>query len=106
MRWEFEGEMWLYEGRDPWHFVTLPLEMSEAIRDDTAGSHRGFGSVRVLAAIGKTTWSTSVFPDKASGAFQLPVKAAVREAEDLMPGDIVAVRIDVAERSQHVDPGS
>ena len=106
MRWEFEGEMWLYEGRDPWHFITLPLEMSEAIRDDTAGSHRGFGSVRVLAAIGKTTWSTSVFPDKASGAFQLPVKAAVREAEDLMAGDIVTVRIDVAERSQHVDPGS
>lgn len=106
MRWEFEGEMWLYEGRDPWHFVTLPLEMSEAIRDNTAGSHRGFGSVRVLAAIGKTRWSTSVFPDKASGAFQLPVKAAVREAEDLMAGDIVTVRIDVAERSQHVDPGS
>ena len=88
--------MWLYEGRDPWHFVTLPMEMSEAIRDDTAGLPRGFGSVRVVAAIGSTTWSTSVFPDKASGTFQLPIKAAVREAEDLTAGDIVTVHIDVA----------
>ena len=96
MRWEFEGEIWLYEGRGPWHFVTLPLEMSEAIRDHAARPPRGFGSIRVVAAIGNTTWRTSVFPDKASGAFQLPVKAAVREAEDLMAGDMVTVHIDVA----------
>ena len=70
--------------------------MSEAIRDHAAESHRGFGSVRVVAAIGSTTWSTSVFPDKASGAFQLPIKTAVREAEDLTAGDIVTVHIDVA----------
>lgn len=46
-----------------------------------------------------------MFPDEASGAFQLPVEAAVREAEDLMAGDIVNVHLDVAERSTHVDPG-
>ena len=96
VRWEFEGEVWQYQGPDPWHFVTLPMELSEAIRDCAVGPQGGFGSVRVVAAIGQTTWSTSVFPDKESGAFQLPVKAAVRQAEDLMAGDIVTVHIDVA----------
>jgi len=86
----------LYEGPDPWHFLTVPPELSEAIRDHSAGSSSRFGSVRVVATIGTTAWRTSVFPDKESGAFQLPVKAAVRKAEDLVLGDIVTVRIEVA----------
>ncbi len=38
----------------------------------------GFGSIRVTARIGETAWATSVFPDKASGGWVLPVKKAVR----------------------------
>jgi hypothetical protein len=52
--------------------------------------------VRVHAQIGATTWATSVFPDKARGAFVLPVKAAVRKAEGLEVGDTVPVSLEPA----------
>jgi hypothetical protein len=55
---------------------------------------RGFGSVKVQAAIGDSRWSTSVFPVKAGGWF-LPVKKAICRAESLEAGDEVAVRLEL-----------
>lgn len=37
--------------------------------------------------MGTSTWSTSVFPDKASGSFVLPVKKAVRKPQGIDVGD-------------------
>lgn len=93
---EFRSALWLYDGQGPWHFVTLPVELSEAVRDETAVRPTRFGSIPVVATIGTTTWSTSVFPERSLGALVLPVKAAVRQAETLAAGDIVTVRLEVA----------
>jgi hypothetical protein len=51
----------------------------------------------VEATIGSTTWSTSIFPDSTRGAYVLPVKKAVRRAEDLEEGDDAVVLLDVLE---------
>ena len=53
----------------------------------------GFGSVRVQATIGQTTWATSIFPDTKSSSYLLPVKAAVRREAGIEEGDAVAARI-------------
>jgi hypothetical protein len=53
---------------------------------------RGFGSIRVRAQIGKTGWSTSIFPVK-DGTYLLPVKATVRQKEGIEIGDSVSVRL-------------
>src|SRR5919112_6396397 len=50
------------------------------------GRRRGFGSVKVEAAIGASRWSTSVFPQK-GGTWFLPVKKAICRAEGLGEGD-------------------
>lgn len=92
---EFQAELWRWPGDAAWHFVTLPVDVSDEIRDRTSHQRAGFGSVRVRATIGPSTWLTSVFPDKASGAYLLPVKAAVRHAGDLEVGDDTAVTIEV-----------
>lgn len=55
---------------------------------------RGFGSVKVEAAIGASRWSTSVFPQKTGGWF-LPVKKAICRAEGLEEGDDIAVRLEL-----------
>jgi hypothetical protein len=50
----------------------------------------------VPATIGDTTWQTSVFPQKSedgSAEWILPVKAAVRKAEDLAEGDEAALTL-------------
>lgn len=55
---------------------------------------RGFGSLRVTATIGTTSWQTSVFPARETG-WMLPVKAAVRKAEDLAEGDEVSLSLEL-----------
>lgn len=44
----------------------------------------GFGSIKVDATIGRTTWRTSVFPDK--GGYLLLVSRKVANAESLSVG--------------------
>jgi len=94
---EFEAEIWLWDARreDSWTFVSLPEEASEDIRELTAGPRRGFGAVRVRARVGTTSWTTSIFPGSGGGPYVLPVKRAVRRAEDLDVGDIAAVTVEV-----------
>ena len=94
---EFEAELWLWDARrdDSWTFVSLPSEASEEIRELTEGHRRGFGSVRVRARVGSTSWTTSIFPGAGGGPYVLPVKRAVRTAEHLDVGDRAAVSIEV-----------
>ncbi|MGL5837283.1 MAG: DUF1905 domain-containing protein [Sphingorhabdus sp.] len=82
-----------------WHFITIDGEAAEAIRATAimrkleGGTRHGWGSVKVNATIGETSWQTSIFPAKESGGYLLPVKAAVRKAEGLIAGDSVEVRL-------------
>ncbi len=93
MRIAFTAPLWLWNGKGAWHFVTLPVDESEIIK--MAVPRRGWGSVRVRARIGETSWSTSVFPDSKSGAYLLPVKADVRKAEGITPGDAIEVTVSL-----------
>jgi Domain of unknown function (DUF1905) len=93
----FEAALWIWDARrdESWTFVTLPTEASEEIRDLTDGSRRGFGSVRVRAAVGGSVWQTSIFPDSTSSAYVLPIKRAVRKAEALDAGDVATVTVEL-----------
>lgn len=90
---EFTAPVWRHDGAAAWYFVTLPLELADEIR--SRAEPAGFGSVRVRARIGGTAWATSVFPDTSSGSYVLPVKAAVRRAEELDDGTPARVRLEV-----------
>ena len=90
----FDAELWQYEGDGGWHFVTLPVDLADEVREQVP-RRPGFGSVRVSAVVGDTRWQTSLFPEAASRSYVLPVKQQVRRANDLLPGDRVTVRITV-----------
>jgi len=94
---EFAAPLWRYPGADGWHFVSLPPGISTDITDITTGIRRGFGSVRVAAAVGSTSWRPSIFHDSKAGAYWLPVKKAVRVAERLEVGDQVKVQLQIAD---------
>lgn len=92
---EFDGEVFLWDARtESWFFAALPSELSEQIRE-IPRPFRGFGSVRVDAQIGGSRWRTSIFPDGARGAYVLPLKRAVRDAEGIVDGGTVSVRLEV-----------
>lgn len=89
----FDAPIWLAEATGAWHFVSLPPECADEVRDVVDTSRPGFGSVRVEAVVGGTTWRTSIFPDAKGGTYVLPVKKSVRQAEGVGAGDVVAVRL-------------
>jgi hypothetical protein len=93
MTWElrFASPLWAHDGDGGWHFVTLPPAVAHELRDQVPPARTGFGSIRVTVTVGVSTWDTSVFPDKATGSFLLPVKAEVRGRNELVAGDTVRV---------------
>ena len=91
MRLTFTAPLWLHDGGS-WHFVSVPLDLSEDLREELAGRTAGFGSIRVEATIGTTVWRTSVFPSS-TGEYVLPVKQQVRRNEDLHEGDAATVEL-------------
>ena len=93
---EFESEVFRWDAREDssWFFTAVPPELSEDIRE-LPRPPRGFGSVRVRARVGATEWTTSIFPDSTSGSYVLPLKKAVRDAENLVDGGPVTVRLHV-----------
>ena len=99
VRIAFDAELWIWDARrgDTWVFVSVPAHASQEIRDVTDGPRRGFGSVRVAAAIGGSSWRTSIFPDKSRATYVLPIKRAVRVAEGLDAGDVVTVQLELVD---------
>jgi hypothetical protein len=101
--WTFSAPLWRWSAKqasaDPgsWSFVTLPLDVADDVRESQVVPPRGFGSVKVEVEVGQSRWSTSVFPDKDSGSYVLPVKQAVRRAAGLEEGDLVTVTLRLAE---------
>ena len=94
---EFEAKLWIWDARrdSTWTFVSLPADVSDEIRELTGPARRGFGSVRVQVSIGRSQWSTSIFPDSASGTYVLPIKRAVRTAEALDVNDIAKLAVEL-----------
>ena len=92
----FRSTLWVHAAGS-WQFITLPKHISAELRAAGAHASRGFGSLRVRVTIGSTTWNTSVFPDSKSGTYLLPVKKAVRIAEQLSIDHSVDVVLRLAE---------
>lgn len=88
----FTAKLWIYPGQAAWHFITVPKKESAVIKEKHGKNARGWGSLPVAVAIGGTSWNTSIFPDRRSGTYLLPVKAAVRKKEGLEEGEPVSVK--------------
>ena len=95
MKLAFRTTVWLYHGPGAWHFVTLPVKHANAIKTLQHSVRRGWGSVRAQATIGRTTWKTSIFPDKKTNSYVLPVKSEVRMKENLEDGDAVRIMLHI-----------
>ena len=83
----FDAELWQWQAKANWFFVTVPVDLAGEVRLHAFLAPRGLGSVRVTASSGEVRWDTSLFPDKSSGSYVLPVKAQVRRALNLSEGD-------------------
>lgn len=90
---EFDGEIWYWRGPAPFHFVTVPEQQSANLKGISGIVTYGWGMIPVYVRIGETEWKTSLFPK--NGAYIVPLKDSVRDAENLEVGDLVTVRLEV-----------
>jgi hypothetical protein len=93
MKIEFSGKIWYWRGPSPWFFVTVPEKQGRDLKAILSLVTYGWGMIPVEAQIGKTKWTTSMFPK--NGSYVVPIKTIVRKAEDLAEGDTVTIQLKV-----------
>lgn len=93
--YKMRAKVWLYPGMAGWHFITLPKKQSDDIKRKFGMMKRGWGSLPVIVTIGKTSWKTSIFPDKKVGAYLLPLKMDVRKKENIFAGNTINFSIEI-----------
>jgi hypothetical protein len=93
VRLDFIGDVWSWRGPAPYHFVTVPDPQAAEIEAVSGMVSYGWGMVPVAVRLGDTEWRTALFPK--DGGYVLPLKDAVRRAEDVEIGDTVQVRLSI-----------
>jgi len=94
-QYKFKSNVWLYPGMAGWHFVSIPQDISEDIKNHFGGMKRGWGSLPVMVTVGTTNWKTSIFPDKKAGGYLLPLKAQMRKKEGIVADDKIELLLEV-----------
>lgn len=89
----FNGKIWFWRGPAPWYFVTVPDKECQDLKDISGSVTYGWGMIPVVAQIGETEWTTSLFPK--NGRYIVPIKTTVRKAEKLEEGDDVTIWLKV-----------
>lgn len=92
----FRGRIWHWRGPAPHHFVTCPVQVSDALEAGVYGQSYGWGAIPVSVRIGEVGWQTSVFPK--DGRYVVPIKADVRRRLGVDVGDEVAIVLGPAGR--------
>ncbi len=91
---EFSGEVWWWRGPSPYHFVSVPPEECAELADVAPLVSYGWGMIPVSGRVGEAAFTTALWPK--DGGYVVPLKDAVRRAEGIELGDVVAVTLRVA----------
>jgi hypothetical protein len=93
MQLDFDGELVFWRGPSPYHFVAVPENESLEIHSVAALVTYGWGVIPVVAEIGETSWTTSLFPK--DGGYFVPIKASIRKDEALELGQSVRLSLTI-----------
>ncbi len=86
------------EGNDKgaWRFARVPEDISVKIKEMQKGRlRRGWGAIYAKAKIKKSEWVTSIFPDRHSDTYILPLKKQIRYEENLYDDTDVNISIEI-----------
>jgi len=93
MNIDFTGTILFWRGPAPWYFIAVPAEQSSDLKAISSLVTYGWGVIPVHVRIGRTRFTTSLFPK--DDRYLVPIKASVRKAEGLEEGDSVAVSLEI-----------
>lgn len=90
---EFKGKIFQWRGPAPYLFVAVPDKQSADIKSVSKLVTYGWGVIPALIKVGKTEWTTSLFPKE--GRYLVPIKMVVQKAEKLKEGDEIKLRLEL-----------
>lgn len=90
---EFVGELFEWRGPSPYHYIRVPPQISEELRELSPLLTYGWGVIPVTVRIGESEFTTSLFPK--DGGYLVPIKDAIRKGEGLVIGDDVPVELAI-----------
>lgn len=93
---KFRGKIWFWRGPSPYYFVTVPEKQCRDLKVISELVTYGWGMIPVNVRVGRTEWTTSLFPK--DGRYLVPLKDRVRSAEELSEGDQITVQLEVRPR--------
>lgn len=91
MELAFDGEVIHWRGPAPYRFVAVPDAEAAALHAASPLVSYGWGCIPATVRIGRTTFTTSLFPK--DGGYLVPVKTAVQRAEGIELGDVLHLRL-------------
>ena len=95
IKYDFSGKIWKHNANGGWYFVSLPVDISNEIRNNLKWQEEGWGRMRISASIIGIKWDTAIWFDKKLGTYLLPLKADIRKKSSLNLNDIINVSIYV-----------
>jgi len=90
----FEANIIEWRGPPPYLFATIPDHLVGEVHYAAREASYGWGMVPVIAQIGGTEFTTSLF--RRGDTYVLPITVAVQRAEGLGLGDRIAVTMEVS----------
>ncbi len=91
MNFTFTASVWEWRGPAPYHFVSVPVEIAQEIKELASAVTYGWGMIPVAGKIGNTSFTTSLWAK--NGTYAVPLKDAVRKAEGISLEDTVSVEL-------------
>lgn len=88
---KFSTEVIYWRGPAPFYFAPVPDAQVKKIKDISSQLSYGWGVIPARVKIGKTEFTTSLFPRQ--GGYMVPIKNVVREAEKLEVDDKIVVHL-------------
>ncbi|HEX8498564.1 MAG TPA: DUF1905 domain-containing protein [Actinomycetales bacterium] len=90
---EITGEVYLWRGPAPHHFVAVPPEQCEMLHEVAAEVTYGWGMIPVTVRMGRATWPTSLWPK--DGGYVVPLRKDARMRAGVELGDTVTITLVV-----------
>ena len=93
----FDAEIFFWRGPSPFHFVAVPPDECIELQAISSLVTYVWEMIPVNVTIGDTEFYTALFPK--DGGYFVPLKAAIRKAEQIDVGDVVTLTLEVASPS-------
>lgn len=93
IKYDFTAVIWQHNSSGGWYFVTLPIELSNEIRENLQWQEEGWGRMKASAQIETMTWDTAIWYDTKLKSYLLPIKSEVRKKLNLSSNQSVEISI-------------